>query len=211
MDIFEFASHGDTNALRALIETGNNVDLNAVDPNSQLTPVAIAAYCGHEETMDFLLEQGVNTDIPDGNLLMFAMSAGKGKIARNLLDRGMDLNATNGSGRTCLHVATGTTSTLVALLVEKGADVNHADQKGDTPLHVTCRNMNQLFVSMTLLDCGADINARNALERTPLHEACRYGQDAMALDLLSRGVDVDVVDKNGRTPLHDAVISGIHK
>jgi ankyrin repeat protein len=57
-------------------------------------------------------------------------------VAKLLLEKGANVSARNGEGKTPLHRAVLTNQTsIVELLLAKGADINAVDDDGNTPLH----------------------------------------------------------------------------
>jgi len=59
-------------------------------------------------------------------------------IAKTLLDAGCDVNATNGTLDTALHLAANSSCTaVVERLLEKGARVDKVDAKGETTVHIS--------------------------------------------------------------------------
>ncbi len=82
-------------------------------------------------------------------------------IIKELLNKGVDVNATNETEETALHV---TQSMHIArMLIARGANVHARDDSGMTPIF-----NKEIEIAEILLDAGADINTRSERGNTPL-------------------------------------------
>lgn len=109
---------------------------------------------------------------------------------RALVEKSIDVNATQVDGMTALHWACRHDDLEMAqLLVKTGADVNIANRYGVTPLTLACTNGNRVLVEL-LLDAGADPNASLPGGETALMTAARTGKVGPVKALLARGADV---------------------
>src|SRR5829696_2414303 len=87
-----------------------------------------------------------------------AADHGNQALVRQLIERGVDVNAKGVDGATALHRAVNSDHLTVAdLLLHAGADATAADRYGVTPLYLACLNGNASMIRR-LLDAGADAN-----------------------------------------------------
>ena len=132
---------------------------------------------------------------------------------RTLIARGADIDMTDASQMSGLHIAAGWTlnRALVGLLIEQGLDLEAKDAIGRTPLHVATEvgNIENMEI---LLENGAHVDCRGNGDFTPLMEAvCRFKlgpqvQFWMIEMLLEHGADIRAVDHfEEQTVLHLAV------
>ena len=158
------------------------------DGSHFVTPLIIAAYKGHLDSVKILLRY--NADIEARGTL---------KIEFNEVIEGCTpLSAAASAGRL----------DVVKLLIEQNADVDGRTSTGSTPLRTAVIN-GHLDVVRCLVESGADVNARNDYESTPLMAACYYGHVSVVTYLIDKGAFMDLqYQESGNTALHDAVKRG---
>ena len=158
------------------------------DGSHFVTPLIIAAYKGHLDSVKILLRY--NADIEARGTL---------KIENNEVIEGCTpLWAAASAGRL----------DVVKLLIEQNADVDGRTSTGSTPLRTAAIN-GHLDVVRCLVESGADVNARNDYESTPLMAACYYGHVSVVTYLINKGAFMDLqYQDSGNTALHDAVKRG---
>jgi len=116
------------------------------------TPLMRAARNGDAAAMTLLLDRGADPSIAQKSkvtALMLAAGLGRGlgvfndeyatepqmlEAVKVLLDRHVDVNATNDAGQTALHFAALSMDSVVELLVKNGARMDVTDRQGRTPL-----------------------------------------------------------------------------
>ena len=135
------------------------------------------------------------------------------EVADLLLDRGAELEASDGLGRTALLLAFDSDQppspsgvTLDQLLIEKGADVDARDSTGETALHYAVKAENVEGVRR-LLAKGARPSIEGYNRMTPLHICIQRIRDPekkglILASLLDGGADVNAQDLIGYTALH---------
>lgn len=122
-----------------------------------------------------------------------------------LIQKGCDVNATNGNGETPLFsAAKADNADSIIVLAQNGASLNARDNLGGTALHVAVR-WNAVSAAESLLNLGFDVNLQNVVGKTPLDEAAVEGNVLMAKMLLSRGADPNLYDTNGSNSLFGAI------
>ncbi len=92
------------------------------------------------------------------------------ELARWLVERGIDLGATDSRGNTALHLRAGHYQKDIKTLLELGADVHDARASCGTPLHSAADACSVHNVRL-LIEYGAQVNARNGDRLTPLDYA----------------------------------------
>lgn len=129
-------------------------------------------------------------------LPMLAALLGDLRLLRELIARGVDLNAEH-AGLTPLLAATrdswhGRPEAVMTLLAN-GADTRRADAEGNTPLHHAARSTDAAVAAL-LLDAGASLEALNAEGFSPLGIACAAGNWRLARFLIERGAKPEPKD-----------------
>jgi ankyrin repeat protein len=137
LNIFEAAATGQTDQLRALIQKDPSL-VNTHSPDG-FTPLGLAAFFGHAETVDALLAAGaqVNTASRESmklTPLASALAVQRNDIARTLIEHGADVNAKGDNDVTPLHTAAARGNLESAkLLLDHGADAKAPTRDGKTP------------------------------------------------------------------------------
>jgi ankyrin repeat protein len=115
---------------------------------------------------------------------------------RALLQKRVDVNATQGDGATALHWAVYLDDgALVDLLLAARARVNVANDLSITPLYLASVNGNAAIVR-ALLAGHADPNVASEAGVTPLMEAARSGAVDVARMLIDAGADINARERD---------------
>jgi ankyrin repeat protein len=134
IDIFTAAREGDDKAIKACVVTGCNVN----STNSDFyTPFILAAYYGHNQTLETLLQLGADPcalDAKGSNAFMGVAFKGYDETARWLLEHTQcDVDHQNKAGQTALMMASlFGREAIIKLLLEHGAKPDLADYQGNT-------------------------------------------------------------------------------
>ncbi|GJJ13738.1 hypothetical protein Clacol_007994 [Clathrus columnatus] len=170
----------------------------------------------------------------DGRTPLHWASATHGglEIVQYLLSRpGIEVDKTDGSGWTALHIAckhpfptlhrfrridslqaSAGRESVVRELLGAGANPNKTNDKGLTPLHYAA-SKSHISIGQLLISRGADINAKDKANQHPLHRAATTGSVGFISILLdpppgSPKTRLNTADRIGNTPLHLAMESG---
>lgn len=207
--IFDAALYDNYDEVCSLIQ--QNVDVNAINPNTGATALHMASGLERGCMVKFLLEAGADHSIIDDlheTPMHQAAITGNCEAVNLLLDAGASPHGRGRDGSTPIHMAAwnGHTDAL-ELLINAGAGIHSVDEMGQTPLHVAANHGAGPATLQILLKAGGDINARSNSGETPLLAAGGY--DDMVEFLVQEGADLEIADNNGMTALHIAARDGV--
>lgn len=138
LDLFEAAAVGELDAVRQMVAARPEL-VNAVAPDG-FQPLGLAAFFGHLDVAEFLIDAGAAVDSPSHNPLKVmplhsAAAGNRVELARLLIDRGAPVNVRQAEDFTPLHSAAQNGSLeIIQALLAAGAEVNVRDGEGKTPL-----------------------------------------------------------------------------
>ncbi|MHC9540406.1 MAG: ankyrin repeat domain-containing protein [Vulcanimicrobiota bacterium] len=170
-DIHKAAKGGDLEAIKAIIEKGPD-KIN--EPNSEgLAPLHLAAFYGHVEIVNYLIDNGAKIDIRTcaensswNTPFHFAAEQGYLQIIKIFLDKGTNINVLNRWGENALHrIAylndysvnfrrTNSYEEIVEFLIKKGIHINATNSSGLTPLQAA--KLNNIKIIKVLQKYGAN-------------------------------------------------------
>src|SRR5690606_30482690 len=114
---------------------------------------------------------------------------------RASIDRGADLEARDGQGRTALLLATHADAVnLAGLLIQAGADVNAKDSIGDTPFLYAGAEGRDPILKLILAAGKANLGDTNRYGGTALIPAAHHGHPSTVRILLETDIDIDHVN-----------------
>jgi len=138
LNIFEAAATGQTERVREL--TTHDPELaNSHSPDG-FTPLGLASFFGHAETVNALLAAGAAVNLASRETMKLtplasALAVQRNDIARTLIDHGADVNAKGDNHVAPLHTAAARGNLESAtLLLNHGADINATTKDGKTAL-----------------------------------------------------------------------------
>ena len=143
-DLFEATAVGHIARVREFLKTDPEI-INKYS-NDGFPPLGLAAFFGHADIVQLLIEKGADVNAPSKNQMKVrpihaAVAFGDKevgcKIAKILLENGADVKAKQQGGWTPLHRAVNSGSEkLVTLLMSHGANPAEPNEEGVTPLQL---------------------------------------------------------------------------
>ncbi len=173
------AQRGELQKLKRLVERGQ--DVNQRDGYGT-TPLMEAAWMGHTECMEYLLQNGAEVDVSTAAII------GDLEGVRRAVEAGHDVNQMDGYDRTPLiWAAIHGQIDCVEWLLQNGAqvDLGEDDDEQYTAMHYAAKG-GHLQMMKTLVKAGQNINMWS-LDDTPLMLAAHNGHTDCVEWLLKNG------------------------
>jgi ankyrin repeat protein len=165
------AYYGDVSGMRFLLANGETLD--SLGPNLGLDA---AAFHGHWELCQFLIENGADTNRADPDTGETPLHAALCKANRPAYDLVVKVLLANGAKPNCVTKPN----------VETGSFMRDCRTKGETPLHRAAAFATEEAVQL-LLDAGALVKAKDMNGETPLSWASWHLRPASILRKLCYG------------------------
>ncbi len=173
----------------------------------ELTPLHWATEHKTLKVVELFADDNVNAQAENpyyynGTPLCLAAEKGEVDIARFLITKGADVNATDSREWTPLHkAADGNKLEVAQLLLNNGTNVNAKNNKGWTPLHIAAKKGSLDIVKLLVRSNGIKIDAVSKTEKnTPLHVAAEAGQLEVVKLLKNNGATTKAINEYGKTP-----------
>jgi ankyrin repeat protein len=179
------------------------IDINDCNQNG-VNALTMAAKEGRWDVVQELLntanidvrlnEKGFGT-----TALIFAAASGNTEICKQLLEKGADINRTNGENETALMIASkeGRLSTVKLLLTYGDTALNIQQSKTRATALILATEINHTEIVSRLLEKGANINLTDNKNETALMIASKNGnQNIVALLLESDHIDLNIQRKD---------------
>ncbi|KAF3482696.1 ankyrin repeat domain-containing protein [Arthroderma uncinatum] len=193
------------------MQIGEGADIESRHVLTGRTALAVAAHCGNEEVVDYLLQKGAKFDIQeiDGSTpLHLAASRGHTGAIQVLLSAVEDTNIKDSLGRTPFWVAAeGGHIDAARMLLAAGCKITARAKGQMTALHKAAIRGDCEMVAF-LLQSGADIEAKDADMKSAFHHACENRQYTLCRTLFQYRADIEAIEVHRRTPLICAAIAG---
>ena len=164
LPLYWAASRGNVPAIRACLESGE--DVNKVLTGDNSTALYVAASIGHAAVVKALVEAGADVNKPASphtvnasgqrtsvihnvTPVYFAAQEGHTHVVMELIKAGADVNQASSLGITPLYVAAQQGHEgIVAVLIQAGADARKAIKSGATPMKVATINQREKVVTL---------------------------------------------------------------
>lgn len=201
---------GHNGVILELLVKGADINEYDNDPDWGRTPLLTAVMFKRPETVQLLLDQGADVNLPTKGVqqpnrtpIYCAIQFNQQQIVKSLLSFKPDLERQDGRVSTPLILATRDGKMdIIQLLLEAGASTENRQGVGaHTAFTYLLWSLKGFQIAQVLINHKANINTLNIHGRTSLHESAREGRLDIVEFLLNAGADIDQQDKAGSTAL----------
>jgi len=205
--------------LEMIKTVSNHPDFDAtIIANDDKSPLFLAAQCGHENIVDYILN---HYSVNHNDMLFFAMQYDLPSFIEKLLPYITQADTKGPSMSLCecqknyvhgnLHcAATKGYNDVAQILIDKGTPIDLKNDNDKTPLHYAITRNSTDMIKL-LIKNKANVNSADIGLFTPLHNAVSNGRMTRALFLLLHGADINAKDRSNQTALHIASKKGYVK
>ncbi len=143
LSIFEAAALGENNRIQELLN--NQPELLHANSPDGFSPLGLASFFGHPDTVQLLIEKGAEINQFSKNAwqvqpLHSAVASRSLETVTYLLQQGADINAQQQHGFTPLHTAAQHgDADMIKLLLEHKADINAVTSEGETAMDIALK------------------------------------------------------------------------
>tara|TARA_B100000745_G_scaffold128407_1_gene83728 strand:- start:5515 stop:6711 length:1197 start_codon:yes stop_codon:yes gene_type:complete len=194
--LYYTAFYGNSLVLEKLIAKG----VTASTPLKKSTALHVAAWTGHINVMELLIENGANVNKSDANgqsPIYGAAWTNKLDVAKFLYNKGAKLRKW---GITPLHVAAKHGHKEVSeFFIQEGIKVNAMAENGG-PIHQAAWTGKADYIHW-LIGKGADVNLQDERGNTALHTAASWNQAKVIRILLNMRANKGLKNEQGQTAL----------
>jgi ankyrin repeat protein len=210
-EIHDAARAGDLAKVKALIEKDPGL-IRTVDSEGK-TPLHGAAEIGRKEVAAYLIEKGAVVDQRDSMnrtpLWWCAARSMSLDVARLLLDKGADINATDGGwGPPLMMAAVGGSAPMVDLFLERGVAIPGPSDPSMAGLVSFSVGNGLVKLVNRLVATGLDVRAKDGAGNSLMHKAAAGGSPEIIEMFVKSGLSAGEANSIGWTPLHYAAEAG---
>ncbi len=202
--IQDAAIEGNLEKMKELIAADQDL-LNSIDQTGY-SLLHLAAYRGYMDIVQYLVENGLDTNVRSGGNstpLHGAGVYGHLNVVKYLVENGAEVDTPNQGGYTpLLSSAAGGHGYIVHYMIGKGANVNAKNQQGINALMIASQNQESdiNFIS-SLIDLGLLVNEIDNYGRQAISIAASANRADLIELYVEHGADVNYTPEDGWSPL----------